>query len=71
MVTVVRTALVVVVNVDDSHVSSVISTHEVPRIFSSVILWIKLHVGPELRRALLLLLFALWCPQLDDPNRFF
>ena len=54
MVTVVRTALVVVVNVDDSHVSSVISSHEVPRIFSSDILWIKLYVDPELRRALLL-----------------
>ena len=34
----------VVVNVDDSHVSSVISAREVSRIFSSVILWIKLYV---------------------------
>ena len=66
IVTVVRAALVVVVNVDGSHVSSVISTHEVLRISSSGILWIKLYVGPELRRALLLLLFALCCPQSDD-----
>ena len=68
MITVVRAALVVIVNVDDSHVSSVISIHGVLRILCSEILWIKLWKGPELRRVLLLLIFTLLYPQLDDPQ---